>query len=60
MVSWEFLGERLEEVPGRFGSVDRSESCLVAILAWVRTEQECGVLLRNPRCVVQDLDVARD
>jgi hypothetical protein len=60
VVGWEFLGEGLEEVPGRFGSVDRSQGCLIAILTRVCTEQERGVLFGDRRGVVQDLNFACD
>jgi hypothetical protein len=60
VVGWELLGEGLEEVPGRFGSIDRSQSCLIAVLTRVCTEQERGVLFGNRRGVVQNLDIARD
>lgn len=60
MVGWEFLGKGLEEVPGRFGSVDRSQSCLIAVLAWVCSEQERRVLFGGLRHVVQNPNLARD
>ena len=58
MVSWELLSERLQEVPCRFSSVDGTESSLVAVLTWVCTKQECGVLLRCLSSIVQHLDIA--
>lgn len=57
MVCRELLGESLQEVPCRFGSVDGTKSSVVAVLTWVCTKQECGVLLRRLGNVFQDFDI---
>lgn len=60
MVGWEFLGEGLQEVPGCFGGVDGTKSCMVAVLTWVCTKQESCILLGCLSCIVQNFHIARN
>jgi hypothetical protein len=59
VISWELLGEGLQEVPRRLRRIDRTKSSLVSVLTRVGTKQESGVLLRCLSCIIKHFDVTR-